>query len=164
MPRKAKATPQQAANGPAQQSASQAAQPKAPTESIAGYFRRIFKENPKLLKQRSNDELLQRWQDDHPGHATIPDSVKMGLANIKSVLRKKRKRRGRPPGQSAQAPVKKAAPASGQSQEEPLERLEYLIDRCLAIARDEDAEGLRSIITHLRQARNELVLRLGSRR
>jgi hypothetical protein len=26
-------------------------------ESVSAYFRRVFKENPKLLKERSNDEL-----------------------------------------------------------------------------------------------------------
>src|SRR5205807_1704450 len=31
---------------------------KTEPENISGYFRRIFAENPKLLKSRSNDELL----------------------------------------------------------------------------------------------------------
>src|SRR4051794_28182770 len=30
-------------------------------ESVAGYFRRLFDENPQLLKERSNEALLQRW-------------------------------------------------------------------------------------------------------
>jgi hypothetical protein len=30
-------------------------------ESIAGYFRKVFRENPKLLRSRSNEELLRRW-------------------------------------------------------------------------------------------------------
>ena len=28
-----------------------------PAETLTGYFRRILKENPKLLNRRSNDEL-----------------------------------------------------------------------------------------------------------
>src|SRR5262245_54348235 len=58
-------------------------------ESIAGYFRNVFKENPKLLKERSNDELYRRWLADHPGHAEVPPNVKVGLQNIKGVLRQK---------------------------------------------------------------------------
>ena len=30
-------------------------------ESTQGYFIRILKENPQLLKGRSNEELLTRW-------------------------------------------------------------------------------------------------------
>src|SRR6266849_2253867 len=67
-------------------------------ESISGYFRKIFEENPKLLKGRSNEELLKRWLADHPGQKEVPEKVKNNLANVKSVLRKKkRKKGGRPP-------------------------------------------------------------------
>jgi hypothetical protein len=45
-------------------------------ETVSGYFRRIFKENPRLLKERSNDELLKRWLADHPGHKEVPQTVK----------------------------------------------------------------------------------------
>ena len=65
-------------------------------ENVAGYFRKIFKEDPSLLKQRSNAALFQRWLDDHPGTTVVPDKVKVGLQNIKNVLRKKRKKGGRP--------------------------------------------------------------------
>jgi hypothetical protein len=44
-------------------------------ENVSGYFRRIFKENPNLLKERSNDELLRRWLADHPGHREVPQKV-----------------------------------------------------------------------------------------
>src|SRR4051794_17568350 len=50
-------------------------------ESVAGYFRKVFEENPKLLKQRSNDELFRRWLEDHPGHEEVPQAVKVGLQN-----------------------------------------------------------------------------------
>ena len=35
--------------------------------TISGYFRQVFKENPKWLEGRSNDEVLARWLKDHPG-------------------------------------------------------------------------------------------------
>src|SRR4051794_29512653 len=57
-------------------------------ESVAGYFRKIFAQNPRLLKERSNEELFRRWLADHPDHTEVPEKVKTGLQNIKSVLRK----------------------------------------------------------------------------
>jgi hypothetical protein len=163
MPRKAKAAPQKAPKkSPAPQPAQPAAQPTTKTESIAGYFRRLFKENPRLLKERSNEELLRRWLADHPGHSEVPESVKQGQANIKSILRRKLKRKRDPAAQRAAQPARGKTPTTAATEENPLERLEYLIDRCLAIARDQNAKGMEGIIGHLRQARNELVLRLSS--
>src|SRR5437870_3248939 len=64
-------------------------------ETTSGYFRRLFSENPKLLNAGSNTETLDRWLKDHPGYKTAPNNVKANLANIKSVVRKERRRRGR---------------------------------------------------------------------
>jgi hypothetical protein len=127
-------------------------------ESVAGYFRRIFKENPKLLRSRSNDELLQRWLDDHPGHREVPAKVKASLSNIKSILRSKRRRR------------KKTAPAEEmlemtaleiETGPSDLEQLEVLIDDCLGQAKQVDREGLADVIDHLRRARNGVVWMIG---
>src|SRR5689334_6049997 len=70
-------------------------------ESVGGYFRKVFEENPKLLDAPSNEALLQRWLQDHPDQKEVPSRVKANLANIKSVLRKQRRegtaaRPGRP--------------------------------------------------------------------
>src|SRR5437867_12681617 len=81
-----KAQPTQQANG-------NPATATAPEESVAGYFRKVFKENPKLLKGKSNEELLRRWLADHPDHQEVPKKVKASLSNIKSVLRSKKRRR-----------------------------------------------------------------------
>src|SRR5437868_3087363 len=62
-------------------------------DSIAGYFRKVFQENPKLLKGRSNDKLLERWLEDHQAYKEVPSDVKSSLANIKSVLRHKKRKR-----------------------------------------------------------------------
>src|SRR5262245_2897657 len=65
-------------------------------EGVAPYFRPIFLANPKLLRTRSNKALLDQWMADHPGHKEVPNNVKTGLANLKSVMRKKlRGRRAR---------------------------------------------------------------------
>src|SRR6516164_2813244 len=68
--------------------------PRSDGENVSGYFRQIFKENPKLLNERSNDELLRRWLADHPGHKEVPQKVKNNLANVKSILRKKSRKTG----------------------------------------------------------------------
>ena len=44
-------------------------------ESVGGYFRRIFKERPDLLKSRSNDEVLARWLADNPGTSIALQSL-----------------------------------------------------------------------------------------
>jgi hypothetical protein len=62
-------------------------------ETTQGYFRRIFHENPKLLKTRSNDEVLKRWLQDHPGEREVSPSVKNGLQNVKSILRSRSRKR-----------------------------------------------------------------------
>src|SRR5689334_25427988 len=66
-----------------------------PEPSVQGYFRAIFLKNPKLLRERSNEALYQRWLTDHPGQTVVPINVKQGLSNLKSVLRNKNGKRGR---------------------------------------------------------------------
>jgi hypothetical protein len=133
------------------------------TESVAGYFRKVFRENPRLLKERSNEELYRRWLADHPGHDEVPEKVKANLQNIKSVLRARRGKRkkasqqgaGQGPGatpMTQQAPAKRP-PARG------LDQLEEQIDECLGVARGLDREGLQEVIGLLREARNVLVRR-----
>jgi hypothetical protein len=132
-------------------------------ESIQGYFKRILRENPKLLKGRSNAELLQRWQDDHDSPDEIPQSVKAGLQNAKSLLRSRgRKRRARraagvqtgPEGPQGQL-------AANKPPKQSLESLEEQIDDCLTAARALDREGLETVIHLLRRARNEVVWKMG---
>jgi hypothetical protein len=133
---------------------------KAAGETVSGYFRAVFRENPKLLRTRSNQEVLQRWLTDHAGHAEVPEQVKQILSNIKSVLRKKRRQRKSAvhaePGQPSSI-----APITAKRLVHRLEALEVKIDECLADARELDAEGLVTAIQHLRRARNEVVWKLG---
>ena len=130
-------------------------------ESIAGYFRKVFKESPELLKERSNEPLYQRWLGDHPGHKEVPQNVKTGLQNLKSVLRHKKRQKAARRRQQAQAAAE--SPAAQQRTPEavggPLERLEGMIDECLAVARGLEDRSLEAVIGLLRQARNELILR-----
>jgi hypothetical protein len=133
---------------------------KSPEASIQGYFKRILKENPKLLKGRSNEELLRRWQEDHPGEE-LTRSVKIGAQSAKGVLRSKRRRRAR---KSAEEPSPLAAAAvrpSDRRKGHDLETLEEQIDDCLSLAKQIDREGLQEVIRQLRKARNEVVWKAG---
>jgi hypothetical protein len=152
MPRKPKAAVQ-----------APAAQAKANGETVSGYFRKVFAENPGLLDSRSNDELLQRWLKDHPGKTEVPQNVKAGLQNVKGILRSKGRRKKRekeqPAGQEGHGLVAQPRPAARKPNE--LEQLEERIDDVLRFARDLEREELESVVSLLRRARNEVVWKLG---
>src|SRR5262249_35341329 len=129
---------------------------KGEGESISAYFRRLFAARPNLLKKRKNTEILEQWKLDHSGKE--PDQrVKQNLANIKSVLRSKRRRKR----QMATEGVDTAAVALVRIPRSGLESLEERIDDSLILARSLGATGLEDIIKLLRRARNEVVLKLG---
>jgi len=113
-----------------------------------------------LLGERSNEKLLQRWLADHPGETEVPKSVKANLANLKSVLRSKKRRKVAGHKQESQ-PVGEAQVATVPTGGSELEALEHQIDECLTTARMLDRQGLDSIISLLRKARNEVVWKIG---
>jgi hypothetical protein len=123
-------------------------------ETVQGYFRPIFNENPKLLKRRSNKELYKRWLADHPGTSEVPQNVMQGLSVLKSMMRRRRTVRRKLRGESANKSGS-AVTTSG------LVRLEALVDDALAFAKHIDREGLEDIIRLLHAARNKVVVRLG---
>jgi hypothetical protein len=142
--------------------AKKAAKAEAQGESTQGYFKRILKENPKLLKGRSNEELLKRWSDDHGGQQPS-NSVRVGLQNAKSSLRSKRRKRraaktenGQPQAAAATHPMPKPSKPSHK-----LDVLEEQIDDCLSLAKHLDREGLGDVIKLLRGARNKVVWAMG---
>jgi hypothetical protein len=126
-------------------------------ESVSGYFRKIFAEQPELLDSKSNQELVDRWKADH-GASEVPNSVRSNLANLKSHLRKRR-RLGLPLwGEAAR---QRAAVPVGNATNHGLEALEEHIDDSLTMAKNLDRTGLGDVITLLRRARNKVVWRLG---
>ena len=139
----------------------QAAEPA--DETVSGYFRRLFTENPRWLDATSNAEIVQRWLADHPGTSEMPRNIRNTLANLKSVLRSKLrnkpKRTQRTPQQASDTAGQQGPRRSAASSR--LEVLEEQIDDCLILARNTDREGLESIIKLLRRARNEVVRKLG---
>jgi hypothetical protein len=140
-------------------------QVEANGETSSGYFRRIFKENPKLLVTRSNEELMARWVADHPGHKAMPPKVQGHMSNVKSLLRKKgRKKIGRPKTVEQDGAVQAVSTPPKPTRIAPkgLEALEEMIDDCLTVAKRMDREGLDDVIRLLRNARNAVVWKLGA--
>jgi hypothetical protein len=133
-------------------------------ETLTGYFRRIFRENRKLLKTRSNEEVLQRWQADHPGEE-ITGKVKMAVGNAKGSLRQKLRKRKASRAQAEQP--QQMARAGNHEFLQPkhlprgLEHLEERIDDRLSMAKGIDWEGLVDVIKLLHRARNEVVWKMG---
>ncbi|HEV3255272.1 MAG TPA: hypothetical protein VG013_00195 [Gemmataceae bacterium] len=127
-------------------------------ENTSGYFRAIFKERPDLLRGTSNAELLERWHKDHPGEKEVPERIKQILSNVKSVLRRKgrKKRAAKQAGQPVEAVA--VAPATAGRK---LDKLEEYIDECLTMAKNLDRQGLEGVIKLLRRARNEVVWKIG---
>jgi hypothetical protein len=133
-------------------------------ETVGGYFRRVFRENPAWLDGRSNAEVLKRWLADHPGEQEVPDRIKNIMSNVKSILRNKE--RQKPPKRPK---TEKAAPTTPpvevtsppKSVAKGLEALEERIDGCLMLARGLNREELAEVVALLRQARNRVVWQLG---
>lgn len=149
MPRKPRTTDQAAGQG------------SKGGETTAGYFRRLFQENPRLLNTRSNEELLNRWLADHPGATEVPRSVKVGLQNVKGILRSKGRRRKAAKVSAAGALAAVSRRAEPALKQNKLETLEERIDDILMFARGLDEDGLQDVISLLRRARNEVVWKMG---
>jgi hypothetical protein len=139
-----------------------AGEKKGNQETVSGYFRTFFKQNPKALNERSNDAVLKQWQEDHPGQK-VSTSVKSGLSNIKSVLRSKKRRKSKkaaaeqPSYHTDAAFVATVKPIKMSA----LETLEETIDNCLNLARATETETLEIVVHHLRKARNAVVWQMG---
>jgi len=131
---------------------------KAEEPSMSSYFRDIFKAEPKLLKIRDNRALRERWESDHPGKE-FTKNISQALANVKSIMRKSRKKYAPKKAESGNGAALKPAPTLATHA--ALERLEVSIDHCLSTARQLDSQGLDRAIKLLRAARNEIVWKSG---
>lgn len=132
-------------------------------ETVTAYFRKVFAESPKLLGEKSNKDLLKRWLQDHPDQTEVPKSVRANLADLKSVLRsrKRNKLAKRADGNQLVQNGLKAKIATVPTGASALESLEHQIDECLISAKLLDREGLANVIDSLRKARNLVVWRIG---
>ncbi len=123
-------------------------------ESLSGWFRNVFHEKPEWLKERSNDDVIALWEEQHPGQK-FGKRERNACNNIKSVLRKKLRKRARKAAANGEPTPAVRIPRAS------LELLEERIDDCMGMARMLDKEGLDRVVRHLRAARNEVVWRQG---
>jgi len=121
--------------------------------SKSSYWRKLFDHNPRLVRTRSNSALRDQWEKDHPGQH-FDQSWSQALSNVKSSLRHKHKKGGRP---KAATTEHTGGPTPAEIRQAALERLEGAVDHCLWTARQLDAAGLDRVIKHLHAARNEIV-------
>jgi hypothetical protein len=131
--------------------------------STAGYFKALFEENREWLNEGSNAALIERWKKDHPGQE-VNKSILNGLANTKSIMRKKYglgKRRRKRRKMAAAAAEQPAAARTRRAPYAVLERMEGMIDDCLTLARQQNSEGLDNLIKHLRMARRQVAWEMG---
>ncbi len=105
--------------------------------------------------------MLNRWLADHPGLTEVPRSVKVGLQNIKSVLRSKKRGRQRQAALTAAAPSAPAEVQKPKTKPNALELLEGQIDDCIHAATRLEREALQEVVAFLRRARNAVVWQLG---
>jgi len=131
--------------------------------STSGYFRKVFDENENWLDSKNNEEVIERWKQDHAGQEFTPN-IRGIMNNQKSKMnkargkgRRRRKRRKAEVGAGAEM----AAPrlSRSRSSTNALENLELLIDQCLAMARQQE-EGFEAVVKNLRDARNAVVYKL----
>jgi hypothetical protein len=158
MPRKKKTSPEgERPSTPVEENDSMAKDNVA-DETVSGYWKKVFAEHPRLVHERSNEELFTIYLKDHPDLSEVPKGVKNGLSNVKSTLRKSRKngrrKRGRPKGDAAAPAAPRPARAPGRG----LEALEEQIDECLRAARGLGNDKLDPVIQALRKARNQVVI------
>lgn len=127
-------------------------------KSVSGYFRTLISENPQWLDGAGTNKLiLARFQADHPSKK-INNKIKSNLANVKSVLRKVKRKRG---GARVSPHLFEARATPGFAGSRSLAGLEEYIDECLTLAKNLDREGLAHVIRLLRNARNEVVWKIG---
>jgi hypothetical protein len=131
---------------------------KSRRKSISGYFRQLIEASPQLLNgPQTNAQLLERFQADHPTKK-ITNSIKANLANVKSMIRRKKRFRA---GYKAAPRIMGLRAARDFVGARGLEGLEEYIDECLTIAKNVDRQGLDHVIRLLRTARNEVVWKQG---
>jgi hypothetical protein len=132
---------------------------KAKGESLSARFKQLFTEHPDWLDLEKNDPIFDHWRQ--ATGAAMDKRTRGVMANVKSRLRQKlRGGRGRPGRKPGRKPGTLAASRASVAE---LERLELMIDGCLARARELEAAKIEDVTKHLRLARNAIVLMFGNR-
>jgi hypothetical protein len=129
-------------------------------DSASAWFRNIFAERPDWLEGKSNEEVRAKWIAEHPPHRTMPDKIQGTMANVKSLMRRKKREEGES-GSGNKLAGRSPETAQANDASVALENLEVSIDDCLITAYNLDRDGLHEVIRLLRKARDTLVLKSG---
>lgn len=131
-------------------------------ESVFRYFRRIFEAHPDWLEQKSNDQVLAQYRQDHGLSADDPveKRIRDAMANSKSLTKKRLRESGASTGAKSGRGGYRKTTQTGVSVSR-METLEEQIDDCLTMARSLDKETLTTVVRLLRKARNEVVWLMG---
>lgn len=122
-------------------------------ESRNAYFRRLFESNSGWLKGSDNSPVVAQWKLDHPGkEMKRPD--KQSMANAKSFVRKQQLHGGK---RGQRRLLARSLGHKGIISD--LEKIEFLLDEALFQSRRIDEQGLASVISHIRNARKEVILK-----
>ncbi len=122
--------------------------------SVSGDFRRIYNRYPSWIHDTSNARVLDRYRQDKglAEGAPVDKKIMANLANLKSLLRKKERDTGG---------TKLVTTKPGVRGAQRLDLLEELIDDAMGLAKTIDREGLSKVLSHLRAARNTVVMQGG---
>jgi hypothetical protein len=134
----------------------------AVAENISQYWRQYFGAHPRLLRVRSNEAALAQWKADHPKATEIPPRVINGLTNVKSLLRKKRRKGkyGHPRNEALSANGSASTIRAVKVPSKLLEALEDELDKCLALITGH--EGLGTVVQVLKHARRLAIMKMSS--
>jgi hypothetical protein len=140
------------------------ARSKEQPENLTAYFRQLYQQNPEWLRVKSSQSLLDQYLRDHPGQE-ITQQIKTAVQNAKTAEKAKQgirvnKKRGRPRKETVAVELDDDAVMVDISDPE-LEQLELLLDKCLTSARAMDERKMKKVISFLRAARKEVILRQG---
>jgi hypothetical protein len=124
--------------------------------SKSGFFRQYFRDNPGQLKKRGIKEALDQWLQANPGHTEVPKNIQQAAFNVKSVMKKKKRKRMKAEGDNGAASTAPRTPVK------VLQSLEEQIDQCLFMARSVGSDALGDVVESLRQARNDVILKQGN--
>jgi hypothetical protein len=133
--------------------------------SLSSEIRNIFLANKKLIWERSNEVVKERWSKQHEGQA-LPDNFDGVLGNVKSGLRKKYEKKGKAiaaAAEAAEAIGDTAAVVRSNLSDQKLSRLGDDIDDCYFAARGMNRKGMDVVTSLLKRARNRVVVMAGER-
>lgn len=133
-------------------------QPEAQTKkpSAMGWFREKFREHPRLLHTRNNEEIIRLWLEAHPDQTEMPRSIRNIMANVKSGLKRKLDKKKSPKSKRNENSNNQVLPVRANT--DSLDLLEQQIDEALTTAKNLDRDRLAEVIKLLRRARNAVVL------